>query len=158
MVKRVDSMLRTQTISERKLVPAFLKVNNQYCAKDFYGTYKHYETKVALGKSPLPLEESLINDVIKAVANENERLIWSGKKASGDLLDGFTTIIAADSAIPAGNKVTSTETSVLKRVQEMYAKISDKRVSAVMSAAMYRQLTNDIINANYFIYQEGETE
>lgn len=148
----------TQTITERKLTPAFLKVNNQYCAKDFYGTYKHYETKVALGKSPLPLEEALINDVIKAVANENERLIWSGKKASGDLVDGFTTIIAADSSIPAGNKVTSTETSVLKRVQEMYAKISDKRVSAVMSAAMYRQLTNDIINANYFIYQEGETE
>lgn len=148
----------TQTITERKLTPAFLKVNNQYCAKDFYGTYKHYETKVALGKSPLPLEEALINDVIKAVANENERLIWSGKKASGDLVDGFTTIIAADSSIPAENKVKSTETSVLKRVQEMYAKISDKRVSAVMSAAMYRQLTNDIINANYFIYQEGETE
>lgn len=149
----------TQTITERKLVPAFLKVNNQYCAKDFYGTYKHYETKVALGKSPLPLEEALINDVIKAVANENERLIWSGKKSSGDLVDGFTTVIAADSSIPAGNKVTSTETSVLKRVQEMYTKISDKRVSAVMSAAMYRQLITDIINANYFVYQEGgETE
>lgn len=147
----------SQTVTERTLEPNFLKVNAQYCAKDFYGTYKHYETKVAMGKSPLPLEEELVNDILKAVANKNESLIWEGDKSTGDLVDGFTTIIANDSAIPTANKFTSSKTTVLERVQEMYTKISDKRVSAVMSAAMYRQLLMDIVNANYFVYHEDES-
>lgn len=146
----------SQTITARTLEPNFLKVNAQYCPKDFYGTYKHYETKVAMGKSPLPLEEALVNDIIKAIANKNEVLLWEGDKSGGDLVDGFTTIIASDAAIPAGNKFTSSKTTVLERVQEMYTKVSDKRVSAVMSAAMYRQLIVDIANANYFVYHENE--
>lgn len=146
----------SQTITARTLEPNFLKVNTQYCPKDFYGTYKHYETKVAMGKSQLPLEEELVNDILKAIANKNEKLLWEGDKSTGDLVDGFTTIIANDSAIPTANKFTSSETTVLARLQEMYKKVGDKRVSAVMSSAMYRELITNIVNTNYFVYHEDE--
>jgi hypothetical protein len=112
----------SQKITQRVLEPAYMKVNTQYCPKDFYGTYKHYETKVAMGKSPLPLEEALVEDIVKSIAVENERLLWSGKKSAGDLVDGLTTIIASDSAIPSANKFTSSETSALKRLNEIYVK------------------------------------
>lgn len=139
----------SQKITQRVLEPAYMKVNTQYCPKDFYGTYKHYETKVAMGKSPLPLEEALVEDIVKSIAVENERLLWSGKKASGDLIDGLTTIIASDSAIPSANKFTSSETSVLKRLNEMYVKVGDKRVKAFISSASYRQLITELIAENY---------
>lgn len=139
----------SQEITKRVLEPSYMKVNAQYCPKDFYGTYKHYETKVAMGKSPLPLEEALVEDIVKSIAVENERLLWSGATASGDLINGLTTIIASDSAIPAGNKFTSTETTVLKRLNEMYVKVGDKRVKAFISSAMYRQLITELIAENF---------
>lgn len=140
----------TQAITARTLEPNFLKVNQEYCAKDFYGTYKFYETKVAMGKSPLPLEEALIEDVVKAIAIENEKLLWRGKKASGDLVDGITTIIAGDNAIPSANKFTSTKTTVLERLNEMYAQVGNRKVKAFMSSAMFRQMITEVVEKNFY--------
>lgn len=144
-----------QTISERKLEPNYLKVNAQYCPKDFYGTYMHYQTNVAMGRSELPLEEALVNDIIKSIAVKNENLIWSGVKAN-DLVDGFTTLFAADTAIPAANKVTSTETTVYDRVKEMYTQISNKDYVMVMAMPLYRQLVMELVAANLFHYDEKD--
>lgn len=139
-----------QTITARTLEPNYLKINQEYCPKDFYGTYKFYETKVAMGKSTLPLEEELIEDVIKAIAIENEKLLWSGKKSAGDLVDGITTVIANDSAIPSANKFTSTKQTVLERLNEMYAKVGNKKVVAFMSSAMFRQMITEVIEKNFY--------
>lgn len=143
----------TQSITERKLEPAFLKVNHEYCAKDFFNTYKHYETQVAMGKSELPLEEALVADVLKAVGNKNEQLIWSGSKDGGDLIDGLTTLIKADSGV---NKQT-VEGSVYDRVKALYKMVTDKRMVAVMSATQYRELVMDLVEKNLYHYntQEG---
>lgn len=146
----------SQTISERVLDPNFIKVNTEWCPKDFYKTFASAQTKVAMGKSELPFEEQFVDDILVNVANKNEKLLWEGDKSSGDLVDGITTIIAKDSAIPTANKFTSSETTVLARLQEMYKKVGDKRVEAFMSAAMYRELITDIVNANYFVYHEDE--
>lgn len=139
-----------QAITARTLEPNYLKVNHEYCPKDFYGTYKFYETKVAMGKSTLPLEEELIEDVVKAIAIENEKLLWSGKKSAGDLVDGITTVIANDTAIPSANKFTSTKQTVLERLNEMYAKVGNKKVVAFMSSAMYRQMITEVIEKNFY--------
>lgn len=139
-----------QAITARTLEPSYLKVNHEYCPKDFYGTYKFYETKVAMGKSTLPLEEELIEDVIKTIAIENEKLLWSGKKSAGDLVDGITTVIANDSAIPSANKFTSTKQTVLERLNEMYAKVGNKKVVAFMSSAMFRQMITEVIEKNFY--------
>lgn len=143
----------TQSITERELKPAYLKVNHEYCPKDFLNTYKHYETQVAMGKSALPLEEALVADVLKAVGNKNEQLIWSGDKASGDMIDGLTTLIKADSGV---NKQT-VEGTVYDKVKALYKKVTDKRMVAVMSAAKYRELVMELVEKNLFHYntQEG---
>ena len=147
----------SQTISTRTLEPNFLKVNMKYCPKDFYNTYKSYETKVAMGRSPLPLEEALIDDVIKSIAEQNERLIWSGSKDNGDLVDGFTTLIAKDSAIPSANKMTfSADTTVYERVKTMYKNVANKKLAVVMSSAMYRQLVTEMVELNHFHYNEKD--
>lgn len=142
----------TQSITERKLEPAFLKVNHEYCPKDFLNTYKHYETQVAMGKSQLPLEEALVADVLKAVGNKNEQLIWSGSKDSGDLIDGLTTLIKADSGV---NKQT-VEGTVYEKVKALYKMVKDKRMVAVMSAAKYRELVMELVEKNLFHYNTEE--
>ncbi len=144
----------SQTVTDRKLEPSFLKVNHEYCPKDFLNTYKHYETQVAMGKSPLPLEEALIQDVLVSIANENEHLIWSGNKASGDLLDGLTTLINKD-----GEVTTLTKSgTVYERVVELYKNIKDKRMVAVLSAPLYRELVMELVEKNLYHYntQEGD--
>lgn len=142
----------TQSITERKLEPAFLKVNHEYCPKDFLNTYKHYETQVAMGKSELPLEEALVVDVLKAVGNKNEQLIWSGSKDGGDLVDGLTTLIKADSGV---NKQT-VEGTVYDKVKALYKMVTDKRMVAVMSAAKYRELVMELVEKNLFHYNTEE--
>ena len=152
----------SQTISGRILAPNYLKVNTQYCPKDFLGTYAAYQTSIAMGKGNLPLEEALVNDIIKAIAQENEKLIWAGDKSSGDLVDGFITLFDADAAIPAGNKVTSTLTGALDRLQEMYKALpSNKHLSVVCSMTLYRELVTDLVNKNLVVWNtaaDGENE
>lgn len=143
----------TQSITDRRLEPAFLKVNHEYCPKDFLNTYKHYETQVAMGKSALPLEEALVTDVLKAVGNKNEQLIWSGSKDQGDLIDGLTTKINADVTVHKRG----VEGSVYEKVKALYKMVTDKRMVAVMSAAKYRELVMELVEKNLFHYntQEG---
>lgn len=142
----------SQTISDRKFEPALLKVNTEYCAKDFVGTYKAYELKIAMGKSSLPLEEALINDILQGIANENERLIWSGNKSEGDLVDGFIKIMA-DANVET---ITTNVEGVYEKVKVAYKQITDRKASIVMSTPMYKQLILDLMEKNLYHYNETE--
>ena len=143
----------TQSITDRRLEPAYLKVNHEYCPKDFLNTYKHYETQIAMGKSALPLEEALVTDVLKAVGNKNEQLIWSGSKDQGDLIDGLTTKINADVTVHKRG----VEGTVYEKVKALYKMVTDKRMVAVMSTPKYRELVMELVEKNLFHYntQEG---
>ena len=141
----------SQTISDRKFEPAILKVNAEYCAKDFIGTYKAYELKIAMGKSPLPLEEALIEDILQGIANENERLIWSGRKAEGALIDGFIELINETSGVES----TDIE-STLELVKFAYKKTDDKKASIVMSSAKFRELVLELMEKNLYHYNEKD--
>ena len=142
----------SQTISDRKFDTALLKVNTEYCAKDFVGTYKAYELKIAMGKSSLPLEEALINDILQGIANENERLIWSGDKSKGDLVNGFIKIMA-DANVKT---ITTNVEGVYEKVKAAYKQITDRKASIVMSTPMYKQLILDLMEKNLYHYNETE--
>lgn len=150
----------SQTISGRRLVPGFLKVQAEWCAKDFLKTLYNKQTTIAMGRGALPLEEQFVEDILKSIKVSQENLIWSGSKASGDLVDGLTTIIAADTAIPAANKYTSSLTNVFERVQELYNRIEDTNYEVFCSMATYRQLINDLLNKNYLVagYEDDNAE
>ena len=77
-------------------------------------------------------------------------MLWRVKKASGDLVDGLTTVIANDSAIPSANKFTSAKESILERLNEMYAKVGNRKVKAFMSSAMFRQLITEVVEKNFY--------
>lgn len=146
-----------QKVSGRVLTPHAMAVNAEWCSKDFIGMFASYQMK-SLTNPDLPLGKVMVDDILLAIANERERLIWSGNTGNAvDLMDGFTTKIANDQAIPSTNKVQdTTSTTILERLQKMHIAIGDKRISAVMSAAMYRELVQDLINKGMFLYKEDE--
>lgn len=142
--------LGSSKISHRQLVPSIMKVDAEWCSADFFGTCLNYQTSVAMGKGEIPYHEVMINDIIANLRKQNEYNMWSGSEADGDLMDGLTTIIAADSNV---DSYTSTKTTVLERVQEMYANVNDEDYEIFCSMALYRQLVMDLINANYFLFK-----
>lgn len=138
----------SSTVSGRRLVPAFLKVQAEFCAKDFLKTIYNKQTSIAMGRGELPLEEQFVQDILASIKVENERLIWSGDKSQGDLMDGLTTIINADSNV---NTFTSQKTDAFERLQEVYAKTDMKDYVVFCSTAMYRELINSLLNKNYLV-------
>lgn len=151
------SPLGSQKISGRKLVPSFLKINAEYCAKDFLKTIYNKQTSIAMGRGELPLEEQFVKDILDNIKVENERLLWSGDKNDGDLMDGITTIAKADGNV---NTFTSTKTSLIDRLQELYATVDMNGYVVFCSMVMYKGLINELLEKNYLVagYAEDNAE
>ena len=55
----------TSTVSQRKIVPALLKVNMSFCDKAMAKYFMNYEVNMAAGRANLPFEEAFIGDVVE---------------------------------------------------------------------------------------------
>ena len=98
-----------QVISQRTIVPGYMKVNGEWCDKEFLDTFAHHQVKMAADNETLPFEQWFISDVIAKIGEELEKCIWQGDTTlvSGNLksFDGLLKIMKAD--VPAANVVTS---------------------------------------------------
>ena len=83
----------TQTITARKLKPAILKVNMEYCEKDFLGSYAAHNLRLAAGQETLPYEEKFIGEVINAVNAKIEKMVFQGDTVNGAEFDGLIKIL-----------------------------------------------------------------
>ena len=96
----------TVTLSERSLTLEQFQVNLQLCKKDFLPTWQAEEmgfsaTKV-LAKS---FVDYLLAYITDKVASSVEVSIWRGTNATAGQIDGISTLLAADAALPTANEV-----------------------------------------------------
>lgn len=147
-----------QTISHRQLVPGILKVDAEYCAADFLDTCYNYQTSVAMGRGELPVEEALVNDIIASIKNENERLLWSGDKNSGDLVDGITTLVKADTIVTG--RAISKQATAYDTVMKMFKDINMTNYTIYTGMANYRELIENLLEKNFLVagYQDDNAE
>ena len=157
--------------SNRILTPEFLKLNKQYCAKDFLNTWKASDIRMAATSENggMPFEEEIINKNIEALGAVVEKMLWQGDKTNGTgnmaLMDGLTTIMSAEitsGAIPAANVIAKSTDNVYTRVEKLWkalpANIADK-CTIVMSVSNYKDLIVELANSNYFhIFETYEGE
>lgn len=157
--------------SNRILTPEFLKLNKQYCAKDFLNTWKASDIRMAATSENggMPFEEEIINKNIEALGAVVEKMLWQGDKTNGSgnmaLMDGLTTIMSAEitsGAIPAANVIAKSTDNVYTRVEKLWkalpANIADK-CTIVMSVSNYKDLIVELANSNYFhIFETYEGE
>lgn len=144
-----------QTITERQLVPATLKVNMEYCEKDFLGSYAAHNLRLAAGQETLPYEEKFIDEVIKAVNAKIEKMVFQGDTDNGAEFDGLIKILTG-SAKSASTGATNWET-----VKNVYAAIPETEIAKddcviMVAPAFFRGLVQELIAANLYHYNEND--
>jgi hypothetical protein len=111
----------TLTLTERILEPKELQVNLELCKKDFRSDWE----AISMGYSafdnlPSSFQDYLISYVAAKVAQKNEQNIWAGADGEGSF-DGFSTLLAADTDLPAAQAITGTTVTAANVVDELGA-------------------------------------
>jgi hypothetical protein len=135
----------TLTLTERILEPKELQVNLELCKKDFRSDWD----AISMGYSafdnlPSSFQDYLISYVAAKVAQKNEQNIWAGADGEGSF-DGFSTLLAADAALPAAQEVAGTTVDASNVVDEL-----GKVVDAIPSALYGRDDLFIYVSQNIF--------
>ena len=154
-------------LTQRVLVPVFLKVNQAFCDKDLLKKWASYEVKLAAGRETLPFEEKFLDEIANAINEQIEYLIWQGdsQNAGGDIEpDGYLTILGANNT----GVISSTwaqGTSAYNKIKTVYnaipANIIDKEDTVIfVGEDTYRAYIQDLVAANLYHfdpdYRDGE--
>lgn len=101
--------LSTVTLSERSLTLEPFQVNLQLCKKDFLATWEAEEMGLSANKV---LAKSFVDYflayITEKVASSVETSIWVGVNGTTGQIDGISTLLAADAALPTAQEVAGT--------------------------------------------------
>ena len=151
-------------LSQRFLIPTFLKVNQVFCDKDLLKKWASYEVKLAAGREQLPFEESFMEEIANAINESIEKLVWQGDSSHTNEPDGFLKILET-----GGSGVVSVTwtagTSAYNKIKAVYNKIPaniiDKEDTVIfVGEETYREFIQDLVAANLYHfspdYKAGE--
>ena len=138
----------TLTLTEKIIEPKELQVNLQLCKKDFRGDYE----AIAMGMSahdslPPSFADFLIGHVAAKVAQRIEQNIWSGDATTSGDFDGFSTLIAADAALPSGQEVTGTTVDAANVIAQLGSIVDAIPSSLYGSEDLYIYVSQNIARA-----------
>lgn len=120
----------TLTLTERILEPKELQVNLELCKKDFRSDWDAIQMGYsAFDNLPSSFQDYLISYVASKVAQKNEQNIWAGADGEGSF-DGFSTLLAADAALPAAQQIAGTTVTAANVIEEL-GKVVDQIPSAL---------------------------
>lgn len=120
----------TLTLTERILEPKELQVNLELCKKDFRSDWDAIQMGYsAFDNLPSSFQDYLISYVAAKVAQKNEQNIWAGANGEGSF-DGFSTLLAADTALPAAQQIVGTTVTAANVIDEL-GKVVDQIPSAL---------------------------
>ena len=120
----------TLTLTERILEPKELQVNLELCKKDFRSDWDAIQMGYsAFDNLPSSFQDYLISYVASKVAQKNEQNIWAGANGEGSF-DGFSTLLAADAALPAAQQIAGTTVTAANVIDEL-GKVVDQIPSAL---------------------------
>ena len=114
------SATSTVTLTERILQPEEFQVNLQLCKKDFHSDWLSAQQGYsAFDVLPTSFADFLVAHVAAKVAAKNETNIWTGVTANAGEFNGFSTLLAADAALPAAQEVAGTTVTASNVVAEL---------------------------------------
>ena len=155
------------TLSQRKLVPVFIKVNQAFCDKNLLKKWASYEVTLAAGRSTLPFEEQFLEEISNSINEQIEKMVWQGDSANGASrveCDGYLKHIEAGGS--GATILTDTEgTTAYNRIKGVYnalpARVVDKQDTVIfVSNSLYREFINELVASNLYHfnpdYGQGE--
>lgn len=149
------------TLTNREIETAWIEVLISICPKKLVGKWAEYLVRANATEESLPFEAYLTDAFIKEVNAKIEKLIWQGDvtlTTNPDLkwIDGFAKIIETD-----GTQVTATASTLLGKLQELYAAMGDAALARggeiYVSPAKYRAFLMELVNANLYHYPSAES-
>ena len=138
----------TITLTERILQPEEQQVNLQLCKKDFVSDWEALSMGYsAHSNMPSKFSDFLIAHVAAKVAQRTEQSIWAGDTSNNGQFNGFSTLLAADAALPTANEVAGTTVTASNVITEL-GKIVDAIPSALYGAEdLYVYVSQNIARA-----------
>ena len=110
----------TLTLTEAVLQPKELQVNLELCKKDLHNSWEAAQMGYSAFDNLAPsFAEFVISHVAAKVADKTEKNIWSGSTATSGQFDGFATLLAADTDLPAGQDIVGTAVTPANVVAEL---------------------------------------
>ncbi len=110
----------TVTITERQLTLEPFQVNLQLCKKDFLSSWNSEEMGFSANKvMAKSFTDYLLAYVTEKVASSVETAIWVGANATAGQIDGISTLLAADAALPAAQEVAGTTVTAANVIAQL---------------------------------------
>jgi hypothetical protein len=110
----------TLTLTEQILQPEEFQVNLDICKKDLHSDWEAAQMGYsAFDNLPANFSDFVLAHVAAKVADRTEKNIWSGSTATSGQFDGFATLLAADTALPAGQDIVGTAVTAANVVAEL---------------------------------------
>ena len=110
----------TLTLTEKVLQPEEFQVNLDLCKKDLHSSWQAAEMGFGLNDNlPASFSDFVLAHVAAKVADRTEKNIWSGSTATSGQFDGFATLLAADTDLPAGQDIVGTAVTAANVISEL---------------------------------------
>lgn len=125
----------TSNISQRNIVPGFVKVNMSFCDAKMSQYFMNQEVKIAAGTETLPAEESFVSNVIENINANLESAIWLGNTTSSDVnlkqFDGLLKILDTASGSTVNPTIATGDT-----IDEVFNKVYTAIPVQILSKAV----------------------
>ena len=145
-------------ISRRILKPVYLKVNMQWCDKNFLDTYAQHMVKIAAGMKTLPYAEEFTTGIVARVNEALETMLYQGVADVGKTeFDGLITLLGKEStAIKVGTN-TGTAYEKLLKVYNAVPEVAHKDDLVILVApSLYREFVQELVKANMYHYDAND--
>ena len=110
----------TLTLTEKILQPEEFQVNLDICKKDLHSDWEAAQMGFsAFDNLPANFSDFVLAHVAAKVADRTEKNIWSGSTATSGQFDGFATLLAADTDLPAAQDIVGTAVTAANVVDEL---------------------------------------
>lgn len=110
----------TLTLEEKILQPEEFQVNLDICKKDLHSDWEAAQMGYsAFDNLPSNFSDFVLAHVAAKVADRTEKNIWSGDTGTSGQFDGFATLLAADTDLPAGQDIVGTAVTAANVVAEL---------------------------------------
>ena len=138
--------------------PVYLKVNMQWCDKNFLDTYAQHMVKIAAGMKTLPYAEEFTTGIVARVNEALETMLYQGVADVGKTeFDGLITLLGKEStAIKVGTN-TGTAYEKLLKVYNAVPEVAHKDDLVILVApSLYREFVQELVKANMYHYDAND--
>ena len=146
-------------ISRRILDPVYLKVNMEWCDKNFLDTYAQHMVKIAAGMKTLPYAEEFTSHIIAKVNAALEKMLYQGKaNLQKTEFNGIMTIVSASGS--GAIKVGTESGTAWEKISKVYANVPEEAhkddLVILVSPSLYRKFIQELVKANMYHYDASD--